>query len=138
VQSTTPLPPDFKPPFTTPYPAAGKAEAYTKQVITFPTFYAGLGATPNTNHGREIVEALKLQATLSNPKLALTVFMPEDQVTWGWGGVGVVFDNVWMFVCAAVKIKGDCTRPDAVLRALRRRSKWSEGLCRARILKATP
>lgn len=35
---------------------------------------------PNTDYGKAIVESLKLQTTLSNPKLALTVFMPEDKV----------------------------------------------------------
>ncbi|GBF89782.1 hypothetical protein Rsub_02952 [Raphidocelis subcapitata] len=45
----------------------------------FPTFFEALGATPNTNYGREIVQTLKLEPTLSNPKLALTIFMPEDQ-----------------------------------------------------------
>lgn len=47
---------------------------------TYPTFLAALGDTPNTKYGRQIVEGLKLQATLSNPNLALTVFMPEDKV----------------------------------------------------------
>jgi hypothetical protein len=50
---------------------------------SYPTFFSALGSTPNTNYGKTIVEALKLQTTLSNPKLALTVFMPEDKVRCG-------------------------------------------------------
>lgn len=46
---------------------------------TFPTFLQALTETPHTNYGRQIVEGLKLQSTLSNPNLALTVFMPEDK-----------------------------------------------------------
>ncbi|GBF97275.1 hypothetical protein Rsub_09966 [Raphidocelis subcapitata] len=58
---------------------AGSAQAAPRQAPQFPTFFTALGATPNTNYGKQIVEALKLQTTLSNPKLALTVFMPEDR-----------------------------------------------------------
>lgn len=63
----------------------GSAQAAPRQAPQFPTFFSALGATPNTNYGKEIVEALRLQTTLSNPKLALTVFMPEDKVG-GYGG----------------------------------------------------
>jgi hypothetical protein len=61
-------------------PAARTAAAVKYPKLHYPTFYDALGKTPNTNYGRQIVEGLKLQTTLSNPKLALTVFMPEDQV----------------------------------------------------------
>lgn len=60
--------------------AARPAEAAVRQSAVFPTFMSALGATPNTDYGRQIVEALKLAPTLSNPKLAITVFMPEDKV----------------------------------------------------------
>jgi hypothetical protein len=70
----TTLPPPLRP------PAVPGAFAAAAQAPTFPTFFAGLVATPNTNYGRRIIDTLKLQTTLSNPALALTVFMPEDQV----------------------------------------------------------
>ncbi|KIY99359.1 hypothetical protein MNEG_8601 [Monoraphidium neglectum] len=59
--------------------AAQAAHAASAQQASFPTFLAALGATPNTNYGKQIVESLRLQTTLSNPKLALTIFMPEDK-----------------------------------------------------------
>ena len=49
-------------------------------MLSYPTFISALEATPNTKYGRAIVDALKLSPTLSNPKLALTIFMPEDKV----------------------------------------------------------
>jgi hypothetical protein len=48
---------------------------------------AALQAIPDTDYGKSIIDTLKLQATLSNPKLAITILMPEDQVKGVGGGV---------------------------------------------------
>ncbi|KIZ02598.1 hypothetical protein MNEG_5360 [Monoraphidium neglectum] len=58
--------------------AAAHPRAHPKPLV-FETFYEALNKVPNTNKGKMIVDGLKLQPTLSNPKLALTVFMPEDK-----------------------------------------------------------
>lgn len=78
------------PPHRLPLPCAA-ASAQTTTTPSFPTFFDALSGLPNTNYGKEIVASLKLQSTLSNPKLALTVFMPEDKVGISHGlRVGVV------------------------------------------------
>lgn len=41
---------------------------------------AALQALPKTEYAKEIIGTLKLEGTLANPALALTVLMPEDQV----------------------------------------------------------
>lgn len=60
------------------------AQARPHYKAVYSNFMEALEKTENTNYGKAIVEGLKLQSTLSNPKLALTVFMPEDRV----GGPG--------------------------------------------------
>jgi hypothetical protein len=67
--------------------AAAHPRAHPKPLV-FETFYEALNKVPNTNKGKMIVDGLKLQPTLSNPKLALTVFMPEDKVREGGAAVG--------------------------------------------------
>ncbi len=95
-----------------------------RQSASFPTFFSALGATPNTKYVSGIVDALKLGTTLSNPKLALTVFMPEDKVRCssveaaytnrigmqdaapGWPRRRCVRGSVW----AAAAVNGRCAR----------------------------
>jgi hypothetical protein len=57
--------------------ATAPARVYTK---TYANFYAALTATPTATTCKSIIDGLGLKAVMSNPALALTVFVPTDAV----------------------------------------------------------
>jgi hypothetical protein len=56
------------------------APAHGAHAQSYPSFWELLNTTPSNSYSIKIVETLGLQATLSNPKLALTMLLPQDEV----------------------------------------------------------
>jgi hypothetical protein len=69
----TPLTAAAMPPHRPPAAHGAAAQSY-------PSFWSAMSSLPDNTVAIKIVQTLGLQGTLSNPKLALTVLMPQDAV----------------------------------------------------------
>jgi hypothetical protein len=66
------------PPIMPPPPASTTADAYAK---SYTSFYAAVTATSDASTCKQIIDTIGLKATMSNPKLALTIFVPSNAVS---------------------------------------------------------
>ncbi|GBF89346.1 hypothetical protein Rsub_02224 [Raphidocelis subcapitata] len=81
--SPSPSPAPAASPFPSPALAASPppsppVPAQLSYAATYATFYSGVTGMPQVATCKHIIDALGLQPTLSNPSLALTIFVPSD------------------------------------------------------------